>query len=313
MPRFSVVIPLYNKASYISKAIDSVLSQKLTDFELLVVNDGSMDGGEMIVATYSDSRIRLINQSNGGVSAARNKGIAESVASYVAFLDADDTWDADFLEIIEQLVRDFPMAGAYAAHIRDSQSKKQHNSRFYDPGRCKTSRMIENYFEDLNAGYFPFTPSSVCVKKSVLNDINRFDLSLKIGEDIDTWIRIFLISGIALSNRFAAIYHTDADNRSIHRPDFSQRELEFFDHLRKRYLNPSLERRSYGALFAFTSRRIHQIVIRSIYQGNKRFAAKVLREHWLAMTGRQRVVGITRLCTPNALVEFLKRIKGGAR
>ena len=307
MPRFSVVIPLYNKASYIRRAIDSVLNQQIDDFELLVVNDGSTDGGERIVESYIDPRIRLMNQANAGVSAARNLGIHLSVASYVAFLDADDSWDPDFLTRIDQLTEEFPSAGAFAVHIKGPERDRSPCFK-EDAARTERSGLIENYFERLNAGNFQVTSSSICVKKEVLHLVNGFDQSLRIGEDIDTWICIFLHSGIALSSRYAATYHKDAENRSVHRPDFSARELEFFTHLRWKYLNSSLDQRSYIALDKWTSGRIYQIVIRSAYQGDKGFAAKVLRAHWRDLRAKQRAVGLARICAPNTLVELLKDI-----
>lgn len=309
MPKISVVVPLYNKANHVAQTIDSVLKQTFSDFELLVVNDGSTDGGERIVEAYPDARVRLINRDNGGESMARNTGIEKSTAKYVAFLDADDTWDSDFLEIIDGLTKNFPDAAGYATHIRDSSMLQKCGSLFYDPSRGDEAWMIENYFECLNSGYFPVTSSSVCVKRSTLIDIQGFSVNLRIGPDIDAWIRVFLAAGVAISNRYAATYHTDAENRSIHRPDFSMRELEFFEHLKISYLNPKLDRRSYAALNEWISKRIHQIVIRLIYQGNKRFAARVFLDHWRFMSGGQRWAGLARLCAPNRLVESVKKIR----
>jgi glycosyltransferase involved in cell wall biosynthesis len=97
----SVVIPLYNKAPYIQRAIDSVLAQTYADFELIIVDDGSTDGSGDIVRQYADPRIRLIVQENAGPGAARNRGLREANAEYIAFLDADDEWLPMYLE--EQL------------------------------------------------------------------------------------------------------------------------------------------------------------------------------------------------------------------
>ena len=94
----SVVIPLYNKVAYIRRTLDSVASQTYGDFEAIVVDDGSTDGGGETVAGYPDRRIRLVRQQNAGPGAARKRAIAEARGEYIAFLDADDEWEPTFLE-----------------------------------------------------------------------------------------------------------------------------------------------------------------------------------------------------------------------
>jgi len=97
MSEVSVIIPLYNKGKYIARALDSIFAQTYQDFEVIVVDDGSTDNGPDIVKQYADPRLRIIRQQNAGPGAARNRGIAESLAFYVAFLDADDEWLPGFL------------------------------------------------------------------------------------------------------------------------------------------------------------------------------------------------------------------------
>jgi glycosyltransferase involved in cell wall biosynthesis len=94
----SVIIPLYNKRSFVDRAIDSIFAQTFQDFEIVVVDDGSTDNGPEIVKCYKDSRMRLIHQPNAGPGAARNTGVRQSSSPYVAFLDADDEWLPDFLQ-----------------------------------------------------------------------------------------------------------------------------------------------------------------------------------------------------------------------
>ncbi|AGA26783.1 glycosyltransferase family 2 protein [Singulisphaera acidiphila] len=95
--RVSVVIPLYNKASYIRRALDSIRAQTFGEYEVIVVDDGSTDEGPVIVESVNDPRIRLISQANSGPGSARNRGIQQAKGEYVAFLDADDEWLPEFL------------------------------------------------------------------------------------------------------------------------------------------------------------------------------------------------------------------------
>jgi glycosyltransferase involved in cell wall biosynthesis len=93
-----IIIPLYNKGKYISRALDSVFAQTWRDYEIIVVDDGSIDNGPEVVSKYKDSRLRMIVQKNAGPGAARNRGIKENKNPYVTFLDADDEWMPTFLE-----------------------------------------------------------------------------------------------------------------------------------------------------------------------------------------------------------------------
>ncbi len=114
MPAVSVIIPLYDKAPTIARALGSVLAQRFGDFELLVIDDGSRDAGPAIVADCTDPRVRLIRQPNAGPGAARNRGAAEARAPLLAFLDADDAWRPGFLEAaVRRLEADARLA-AYA-------------------------------------------------------------------------------------------------------------------------------------------------------------------------------------------------------
>ncbi len=129
MPRVSVVIPLYNKAHTILAAARSVLGQSYRDWELIVVDDGSTDAGPSLVAGLGDPRVRVIAQPNAGPGAARNRGLTVSAGEYVAFLDADDEWDSEFLRLAtESLDANADCAAWVAGHAsgaeRESQSRR---------------------------------------------------------------------------------------------------------------------------------------------------------------------------------------------
>lgn len=102
MPRISVIVPLYNKAAYIDRCLGAILSQSLADFEVIVVNDGSTDGGEKAVEHSRDPRVRLVSQANQGPGAARNRGAALAASPLIAFLDGDDAWHEDYLQLSVQ-------------------------------------------------------------------------------------------------------------------------------------------------------------------------------------------------------------------
>ena len=112
----SVIVPLYNKEDFVATSIGSILKQSYSDYEIIIVNDGSTDKSVNIVKAFNDRRIRIINQENAGVSAARNKGIEEAKGEYIAFLDADDVWNEDYLATLMELVENYSQCDVFATN-----------------------------------------------------------------------------------------------------------------------------------------------------------------------------------------------------
>ena len=102
MPYFSVVIPLYNKETHLKKTLALVLQQDFSDFEVIIVNDGSTDNSVKVVESFSDKRIELFHQKNKGAAAARNFGIEKAKAKYIALIDADDEWKENHLSTLKE-------------------------------------------------------------------------------------------------------------------------------------------------------------------------------------------------------------------
>ena len=107
-PHISVIMPLFNKEEYIKRAIISIVNQTFSDFEVLIINDGSTDKSKHIAQQYIDRRFKIITQKNQGVAEARNTGIKMASAKHIAFLDADDCWHPEFLSTIARLILKFP-------------------------------------------------------------------------------------------------------------------------------------------------------------------------------------------------------------
>ena len=210
--KFSIVIPLYNKERYVLRAISSVLNQAYTDFELIVVDDGSTDEGPYLASKVVDSRLRIVQQPNGGEAAARNRGIKESTSEYIAFLDADDAWKDDHLSTLAKLIGDFPDAGLYCTGYRfvESTGKAKEPRWFGTPERGYVPR----YFYSVSEGDLIATASSVCIPRTVFNQLGLFPLGDKLGADQDMWARIALRHKMAVDAHPTAIYFRDASNRS---------------------------------------------------------------------------------------------------
>ena len=218
-PRFSVLIPLYNKAAHIGDALRSIQAQNYDDLEIIVVDDGSSDDGPEKVRSLatSDSRIRLIEQENAGVSAARNTAISAATADYLLFLDADDLWKPGLIQEIEALIHLFPECGAYSTayshYYENSGTERPIHPRF--PASTKNhSQFSYDFFEVASRGELPITPSSCCIPKSVFEEIGAFPLHEPMGEDQDLWVRIAYKYPMAFSRSYKALYRQDADNRA---------------------------------------------------------------------------------------------------
>ena len=213
MPKISVVIPLYNKRPHIKRALHSVLTQTFQDFEIIVVDDGSTDGGGKIVERISDSRVRLIRQENMGVSFARNRGIEQASSNLIAFLDADDEWRPDFLGTIVSLRRKYIEAGAYATayEIYLPNGKREHIKYKAIP-KAPWEGLLPNYFR-AGLGPNPLHTSAVAVPRDVFSRVGGFREGVNMGEDLEMWLRIALQYPIAFSTYTGATYYQNATNR----------------------------------------------------------------------------------------------------
>lgn len=206
----SIVIPLYNKEQSICKTIESVLQQTYTDFELIVVDNGSTDGSLKEVSKIQDKRMRLLHQPIRGVSAARNMGINAANTEYVALLDGDDLWDENCLMELVQLTQDFPGAGMCGVNYADVVDGKilPYNQGLHEGYR----NYVDNYF-GTNHGDL-FCASSVILKKNVAISLGLFDERIAYAEDLEFWYRIILNSKVAFYNKVFAYYNKDAENRA---------------------------------------------------------------------------------------------------
>lgn len=204
--KFSVVIPLYNKARYVHGAVQSVLAQTLPPHEVIVVDDGSSDGSADVVAAIADPRVRLVRQPNAGVSAARNRGIALASGDWIAFLDADDWYHPEMLGALCQAHQACPEAGMLGAQSRFMPDVLDDP----DPWPVTDSFFEVEVVEDLRQRWMrtaPFSSSSVAIRASLLREMETcFIEGESHGEDLDLWFRVADRTRVALVNApFAAI------------------------------------------------------------------------------------------------------------
>ena len=175
--RFSVIIPLYNKAPYVSKAINSVLSQSIGDYELIVMDDGSSDDSFDVAskAIEGHRNCHIHRQQNAGVSMARNNAVALSEGEYLCFLDADDWWSPAFLEEMDKLIDEYPEAGILGTNyiiVNEAKHKTRIASVAVEPGFEKG---YINYCRVYAANmYMPLWTGAVCIPRKVFVKMDGF-------------------------------------------------------------------------------------------------------------------------------------------
>lgn len=222
---FSVVIPLYNKELSIQNTIQSVLEQTYQEFEIIVIDDGSTDNSAERVREISDSRVKLVQQKNQGVSAARNRGIKESKFEWIALLDGDDLWEPNHLEEILKMMHEFPDEKVYVTSFKYS-----NNQAMYKHDRPSPIFKIENYFREALKEKLVWTSIAV-IHRSCFDVIGGFNIKLSRGEDLDLWERLAEKFDIIKSDTVTAVYRIEAENRSFQRSSYDIRKscLYYYD------------------------------------------------------------------------------------
>lgn len=238
MPYFSIVIPVYNKEKFVTKTIESVLSQTFIDYEIIIVNDGSTDLSEAKISAFKDNRIKYYSKKNEGVALARNFGIEKATADYICFLDADDYWYPTFLETMHRYSSELPEQKVFAAAIEIETKNKTIPAHY---SILPTSDFqIVNFF-DASQKECALWTSSVCIHKSVFEKVGDFDTKIKHGEDTELWIRIGLQFPIVFIRKILARYVYD--DKSISRNSNYYFEQYTFDkYALEEKKNPALKK-----------------------------------------------------------------------
>lgn len=226
MVRFSIIVPLYNKAPYVRKALESIVNQTFQDYEVIIVNDGSTDNSldvtekffENIDDRWIDDRLTIINQPNAGVAAARNNGVTKSNGELVCFLDADDWWEPTFLEEMSRLIDAYPDAGLYGCdyyYVKNGKMKIYPKNAEGYIDYCKV-------YTDCKA--MPIHPNGAIIPRKVFDEIGGFDSRIKMGEDFILFMQIVFKYKVAFLNQQLVIFNQDADPKwraitKLHKPE----------------------------------------------------------------------------------------------
>jgi glycosyltransferase involved in cell wall biosynthesis len=188
----SLVIPVYNGAGVLPRALASVFAQTTAPAEIIVVDDGSTDGTAEVALGFGD-RVRVVQQPNAGVSAARNRGVAECRFELLALLDADDEWMPGFLKTIQRLVLSHQDCGMYCTSCSRrfaNGSEEPYLIRGLPTTAPNWTGIIPDYFRIAGMSDPPVHSSAVVIRQELLNAIGGFPVGVTIGEDLLTWARM---------------------------------------------------------------------------------------------------------------------------
>ncbi len=207
-PLVSVVIPAYNSARTVEKAVASALEQTFDDIEVIVVDDGSTDGTAGVIQRIDDDRVRLVSRPNGGAAAARNTGIEASVGTYVALLDADDLWVSAKLERQLAVLENRP--GVHA--VQCGAFFVDDELQLLSVERCRPSR--DALLETLQFENLPATMSTFVIRREMFEAMGTFDTSLVILEEWDMAIKVSRHCNLVSIEEPLVLYRVHPGNRS---------------------------------------------------------------------------------------------------
>lgn len=313
---FSVIIPVYNGEKFVDSAVNSVFAQTCSEWELILVNDGSKDNTAAVLEKYADNpKIKVINQENGGVSVARNNGISYANGEYIVFLDADDVWEPYHLEVMANLIKKYPPAGLYGTFTRTELV----NGEVISECNFFKDKADDIFLDDFFAEYHKdksakmFTVITTCISAEAMKKSGGFPVGCKIGEDLELSLRVAAYYPVVLSKKITATYRKE---NSVATKDRSfDPDWQFFDTVEQLYADteiPSSKRENIRRVMGwFTMRRCRHYII----DGQRNKAWKAYKDTpRSSVSAKDRMINLVLLMLPAALVRkiFAARWRGQA-
>lgn len=295
--KFSIIVPLYNKAPLIAATLASALADRDRIHEVVVVDDGSTDDSAAVVEALGDPLIRLIRQPNGGVSRARNRGIAEARGEWLAFLDADDLWAPGYLARLESLAIAYPDCSMLATgYMTDDEGDAAHRHMLDHPeserwlGQGEHQR-IDDYLAAMAGGQICCTISTAVRRTFVLAHDLRFPEGEQLGEDLDFFVRVAERTPLAYSPEPLAIY---VQSNQVSRLSEGRAPLyvpAFLNRLEARLRAGDLPAHQHDSATRYLTTKFEAVLLTAVRDGRRGLALRILcrpvmftrRRRWLAL------------------------------
>jgi len=282
--KISIVIPMYNKQNTIRRAIYSVFeqwSQLIDEMQLVIIDDGSTDSSlsvaRRIQKENTHHELIIFTQENSGVSAARNAGIKLAKHDLIAFLDADDSYEINFLNEIALLVDKYPSASAYCTGYRfiDTHQGTKRNARLAGLSTITEQQLLKDYFYSAATSDLPITSSSICIRRRVLHKLGGFPIGENMGEDQAVWSQIALKNDIAISKRVCSNYFENTSN-SLMQTITPNNEMPFSRRLQKQLDDGEIPSKFMRSVELYIAGHLLDLVRRNLETGNLVAARKLI-------------------------------------
>ena len=310
--RISVIMPLYNKAPFVEKAIRSALDNGPGVVEVIVVDDGSSDNGADIVESIVDQRIRLIRKENGGVSSARNVGLDLATGDWLAFLDADDYWLPGYIDAIQAMIARFPQCGMVTTRYQ-FQDDAGHVSSLtglwhFDEGGKQPAGplLIDDFYRTMSLGHFCFTCSIVIRRDVIRREALRFPLGEQMGEDLEVIFSAAEATPVALDPRELVIYRDSNLGLRLSRGRLDTLLLPFFQRLVERVESGRMPESMREGAKAYLRNHLKFVVTYAARNKRRREGFRLLRHKLIARHPETLIKTLVTLTLPDAFVTYLR-------
>ncbi len=302
-PFFSVIVPLYNKEKHIAETLQSVEKQSFQDLEIVVVDDGSTDGGLTIARNLHLNRTRIFTQKNQGSAAARNHGAQEARGQFFCFLDADDIWENNFLQAIYDLIQTFPEAGLFATHYVLDFGDSQREPKTWGIPKNQDKMVVPNYFESTLQGEPLFPTSACCIPRTVFEKCGGFDQSIRYTEDQELFNRIAMRWPVAFYQKKSVRFNQVATNRKTAR--IPKHEIEFAAKLQEQIEDGEVPKKWLGDCRKIVAANLIGAAATNLLAGDKKTARRFLSDSRTQLLPKKRNLWSNLSLLPTPLLKRL--------
>lgn len=310
--RISVIMPLYNKAPFVEKAVRSALDNGAGVIEVIVVDDGSNDGGADIVASIQDSRVRLVRKANGGVSTARNTGLDMAQGDWLAFLDADDYWLPGYIDAVQAMIARFPHCGMVTTRYQfeDDDGNRSPVDGDWPPsaglGASSLPALVDDFYGAMSKGHFCFTCSVVIRRDIFRREGLRFPVGEQMGEDLEVIFGAAEAAPVAVDWRELVIYRDGNHGVRLSRGRLDKLMLPFIQRLVQRVQTRQMPDSMRPGAEAYLRNHMKFLMTYAARHNRRREGFELLRNPLICRHPETLIKMLITLTLPHGFVTYLR-------